>query len=95
MAGELWFYVTTVLVCTGYALLIQSHPRWKLFLSLGLAGFIMGGAVLVYLDVKNREDVQTKIGQLERMLEVARKDADKKESLLKDATERAHLLTEQ
>jgi hypothetical protein len=95
MAGELWFYVTTVLICTGYALLIQSHPRWKTFFSIGLAGFIIGGAVLVYLDAKKREDVQTKIGQLERMLEVARNDAQKKESLIKDATEKAHLLNEQ
>jgi hypothetical protein len=55
----------------------------------------LGGAVLVYFDAKQKEDVQTKIGQLERMLEVERKEKEKQESLTRDATDRGHLLREQ
>ena len=69
MVSELWFYLTTVLICTGYALLIQTYPQWKIYFSIGLVGFIIGGAVLVYFDAKEREEDRTKIGQMERMLE--------------------------
>ena len=95
MVSELWFYATTVLICTGYALLIQSYTQWKIYFSIGLVGFIIVGAVLVYSDAKRNEDIQTKISQLERMLEVAKKEAEKQESLTRDATDRAHLLAEQ
>lgn len=95
MIGEFWFYATTVLICTGYALLIQSYPQWKLFLSVGLAAFVIGGAALVYFDAKKKEDIYTKIAQLERLLEVARKEKETQESLTRDATDRAHRLAEQ
>jgi hypothetical protein len=94
MAAEFWFYGTTVLICTGYALLLHSYPQWKLYLSIGLAAFIAVGGVLVYWDAQRRDDVQTKMGQLARDLEVAKKDAAKEASLLRDANERAHLLGE-
>ena len=95
MIAEFWFYATTVLICTGYALLMQSYPQWKVYFSIGLAGFVIGGAVLVYFDAKRKEDIQTKMGQLERRLEVAQKEKEKQESLTRDATDRAHLLAEQ
>src|SRR5215831_6678501 len=94
MAGEFWFYASTVLICTGYALLMQSHPQWKLYLSIGLAVFVIAGGVLVYWDAKKREDIHTKMGQLERDLEVAKKEAAKQESLVRDANDEAHLLGE-
>lgn len=95
MVGEFWFYATTVLICTGYALLMQSYPQWKVYFSIGLAGFIVVGGVLVYWDATKREDVHTRMGQLERDLEVARKEAEKQESLTRDANNQAHLLAEQ
>jgi hypothetical protein len=95
MVGEFWFYVTMVLICTGYALLMQSYPQWKLYFSIGLAGVIVAGGALVYWDAKKREDVHTKMGQLERDLEVAKKEAAKQESLVRDAKNEAHLLGEQ
>lgn len=95
MISEFWFYATTVLICTGYALLMQSYPHWKVYFSMVLAGFVIGGAVLVYLDAKKREETQTKIEQLERRLEVAEKEKEKQDSLTRDATNRAHLLAEQ
>jgi low affinity Fe/Cu permease len=95
MVAELWFYATTVLICTGYALLMQSHPQWKLYLTLGLAAFVIAGAVLVYWDVKKKEDIQSKLSQQERELEVAKQEAEKQQALTRDATDRAHLLAEQ
>ena len=95
MVAEFWFYGTTVLICTGYALLMQSYPQWKLYLSIGLAGFIAVGGALVYWDAKQREDVQTKMAQLERDLELAKKDAAKQASLVRDANDQTHLLAEQ
>ena len=95
MVSELWFYLTTVLICTGYALLIQTYPQWKIYFSIGLVGFIIGGAVLVYFDAQEREEDRTKIEQMERMLEDAKKETKKQESLTKDATDRARLLAEQ
>src|SRR5690349_15609052 len=95
MVAELWFYATTVLICTGYAFLMQSYPQWKLYLSLGLVGFVIAGAVLVYVDAKKREDIDTKMGQLEHDLDAAKKEGAKQESLLRDANNRAHLLAEQ
>ncbi len=64
-------------------------------MSIGLAGFVIVGAVLVYWDAKKKEDVQIKISQLERNLEVAKNEAEKQQSLTRDATDRAHLLAEQ
>lgn len=95
MVAEFWFYGTIVLICTGYALLMQSHPQWKSYFSIGLAGFIAVGGVLVYWDAKKREDVQTKMEQLERDLELAKKDAARQASLVRDANDHAHLLAEQ
>jgi hypothetical protein len=95
MVGEFWFYATTVLICTGYALLMQSYPQWKLYFSIGLAVFIVVGGVLVYWDTKKKEDIHTKMSQLERDLEVAKKEAAKQESLVRDAKNEAHLLGEQ
>jgi len=95
MTGELWFYLTTVLICTGYALLTQTSPRWKVYFSIGLLVFIIGGGMLVYFDAKESEEHRAKIEQMERMLDVAKKEAEKQESLLNDATERSRLLTEQ
>jgi hypothetical protein len=95
MVGEFWFYGTTVLICTGYAFLLQSYPQWKVYLSIGFAAFVLLGGGLVYWDAQKKEDIQTKIGQLEHMVEVAKKEAAKQESLTRDATDRAHLLAEQ
>lgn len=95
MVAEFWFYGTIVLICTGYALLMQSYPQWKSYFSIGLAGFIAVGGVLVYWDAKTREDVQTKMEQLERDLELAKKDAARQASLVRDANDQAHLLAEQ
>ncbi|HJT20791.1 MAG TPA: hypothetical protein VJ746_09985 [Nitrospira sp.] len=95
MVGELWFYLTTVLICTGYAWLMQRYPQGKLYVSLALLVFIVGGAVLVYFDAKEKEDMQTKIEQTEHMLDVAKKEKEKQESLTRDATDKAHALTEQ
>lgn len=95
MTSEFWFYFTTVLICIGYALLMQSYPQWKVYFSIGLVGFIIGGAVLVYFDAKEREEDRIKIGQMDRMLEDAKKEAKQQESLAKDATDRARLLSEQ
>ena len=92
MAGELRFYVTTVLICTGFALLLWSYPRWKIYSSIGFAGFVITGAVLVYLDGKEKEDVRTKIGQLERDLEDAMKEAEKHQSAAKDLGDEASTL---
>jgi hypothetical protein len=94
MVGEFWFYASTVLICTGYALLMQSHPQWKLYFSIGLAVFVIAGGVLVYWDAKKREDIHTKMGQLEHDLEAAKKEAAKQESLVRDANDEAHLLGE-
>lgn len=95
MVNELWFYVTTVLICTGYALLLHSFPQWKLYFSLALGGFIIGGAVLVYWDAEKREDVQARLAQLERQLEVANKEKEKQEALTRDAADRARRLDEE
>lgn len=95
MIGEFWFYATTVLICTGYAFLLQSYPQWKSYFSLGLAGFAIAGGVVVYWDAKRQEDTHAKIGQLEHMLDLAKKDAETQKTLTKDATDRAHLLAEQ
>lgn len=95
MASELWFYLTTVLICTGYALLLHAYPQWKIYFSGGLVAFVIGGAVLVYFDVKEREEDRIKMGQTERMLEEAKKEVQKQESLTRDATDRARLLDEQ
>lgn len=95
MTSELWFYLTTVLICVGYALLMQSYPQWKVYFSIGLAGFIIGGAALVYFDAKEREEDRIKIVQMDRMLEDLKKEATQQESLAKDATDRARLLAEQ
>jgi hypothetical protein len=95
MVAEFLFYATTVLICTGYALLLQGYPQWKLYLSLALIAFVMAGGVLVYLDTKKREDIQTKTAQLEHDLDAAKKEAAKQESLVRDADNRAHLLGEQ
>lgn len=92
MDSELWFYFITVLICIGYALLVQTYPQWKLYLSIGLAVFVICGAALVYFDVKAREEDR---GQTEHMLEEAKKEAQKQESLTKDATDRVRLLAEQ
>src|ERR1043165_3032222 len=95
MIPEFWFYATTVLICTGYAFLMQSYPQWKLYFSVGLLVFIIAGAVLVYFDAKKREDIHTKMQQLEHDLEAEKKETAKQESLLRDASNRAHLLGEQ
>jgi hypothetical protein len=95
MIPEFWFYATTVLICTGYALLMHSYPQWKRYFSLGILVFVIAGAVLVYFDAERREDIHTKMGQLEHDLEAAKKEASKQEALARDATNRAHVLAEQ
>ncbi len=95
MASEFWFYFTTVLICTGYALLLHSFPQWKLYCSIALGGFIFGGGLLVYWDARQREEVHAHLAQLERMLELANKEREKQESLTRDAADRARLLAEQ
>jgi hypothetical protein len=95
MIPEFWFYATTVLICTGYALLMQSYPQWKLYFSVGLLAFVIAGAVLVYFDAKKRGDIDTQMGQLEHDLDAAKQELAKQESLVRDANNNAHLLGEQ
>ena len=95
MIIELWFYLSIVLVCTGYAALMRHYPQWKIYFSIGLLGFVIAGAVLVYFDAKHKEETQTKLEQLERTLESEKKEKEKQHALTMDATERARLLAEQ
>ncbi len=74
---------------------MQNYPQWKIYFSIGLVTFTVGGAVLVYFDAQKKEEMRTKIGQMERMQEVANKEKEKQESLTRDATDRARLLAEQ
>lgn len=74
---------------------MQSYPQWKIYFSIGLVVFIVCGAVFVYFDAKDKKERLAKIGQMERDLEVAKKEKEKQESLTRDATDRAHSLTEQ
>ena len=95
MAKELWFYFTTVLVCTGYALLLHAYSKWKLYFTIGLVAFVICGAGFVYFDVKERQEDRTKMRQTEQLLEEAKKEVQKQEALTRDATDRSHLLAEQ
>jgi hypothetical protein len=95
MAGEFWFYITTILICVGFALLMHTYPHWKIYLSAGFAAFVIGGGLLIYFDVNQREDDRIKMGQLERILDDAKKEVKKQESLTKDASDTSRLLAEQ
>ncbi|HWF62304.1 MAG TPA: hypothetical protein VN666_18630 [Nitrospira sp.] len=95
MASELWFFFTTVLVCTGYALLLHTYSQWKIYFSIGLVVFVICGAVLVYFDANEREEDRIKIRQTEHALEEAKKEIQKQESLTRDAADKARLLAEQ
>jgi hypothetical protein len=95
MVGELSFYLATILICTGYPLLMQSYPQWRIYISIGFAGFIISGAVFTYLEAKEKGEDQAKIGQLESMLEDAKKETQKQENLVKDAAKKSFVLAEQ
>jgi hypothetical protein len=95
MLSELWFYLVTVLISAGFPLLIQSYPRWKIYLSIGFALFIIGGAVLTYFDVKEKEEHRAKKAQLEQMLEEANMEIHKQKAAAADEARKADLLAEQ
>ena len=59
MAKELWFYFTTVLVCTGYALLLHAYSKWKLYFTVGLVAFVIYGAGLFIL--MSKKDRKTEL----------------------------------
>ena len=95
MVRELWFYVATVLICIAYPLLMQSYPRWRVYVSVGFAGIVICGGVLTYFDAKQREDEHTKMAQLQQDLEDAKKETKKQEAAVKDASDKANSLAQQ
>ncbi|HEU4682882.1 MAG TPA: hypothetical protein VFS39_00080 [Nitrospira sp.] len=95
MMAELWFYLTTVLICAGYAALMQHYPRWKPYFSLGFLAFTVGGGALVYFHAKEEEDLRGRIDQMQAMLDTAKKEKEIQESLTREASDRARLLAEQ
>lgn len=64
-------------------------------MSAGFVAFLIGGAVLTYFEAKQKEDLRTKIRQIERELEDAKNETKKKETAAKDALDRSNLLAEQ
>jgi hypothetical protein len=95
MVQDFALYLATVLICIVYPLVMHSYPRWRIYFSIGLAGFMVCGAVLTYLNAKDKEEVRIKIGQLERELEDAKKETEKQKSMAKDFADEAHSLSQQ
>lgn len=95
MLGELSFYLATILICAGYPLLMQSYSHLRIPISIGFGCFIISGAVLTYFDAKEKGEDRAKIGQLEHMLEDAKKEIQKQEHLVKDAANQSFILAEQ
>jgi len=95
MLTEIWFYVVTVLLCTAFPLLMHSYPQWKVYFVMAFVGFLMSGAVLIYLDAKDREDAKAKIAKLAHDLEDAKKETKKQQAAATDAAQTANALAQQ
>ena len=95
MVQDFALYLATVLICIVYPLVMHSYPGWRIYFSIGLAAFIVSGAVLTYLNAKEKEEVRIGIGQLERELEDAKKETEKQKSMAKDFADEAHSLSQQ
>ena len=66
MLNELWFYLTAVLISTAFSLLLQHYSAWRIYLSAGFVAFLIGGVVLTYFEGKQKEDLGTKIRQMDQ-----------------------------
>jgi hypothetical protein len=75
--------------------LLQHYSSWRIYLSAGFVAFLIGGAVLTYFEGKQKEDLGTKIRQMELELEDAKNETRKKETAAKDALDRSSVLAEQ
>ena len=95
MLNELWFYVTVVFLSTAFSLLLQHYSSWRIYLSAGFVTFLIGGAVLTYFDAREKAELRTKIRQMERELEDAKSEINKRDTAAKDALDRSTLLAEQ